>query len=163
MVQRRQISIDKIVAIRSSVLPYYILIKPDGSTAISDEVSEDGNDFLTTQMSGDKISFRSVRGDYLSAEGGQVCTRRYCSEDEHFTVVKMDSQYAFKASCGQYLSVIDREPFVTLAPSPGEQENFQLFSLMMGGVNVGKQLETLERSRTVVLMCRITAPSHDIL
>jgi len=151
MAQRRQISIDKIVAIRSSVLPYYVLIKPDGSTAISDEVSEDGNDFLTTKMNGDKISFRSVRGDYLSAEGGQVCTRRYCSEDEHFTVVKMDSQYAFKANCGQYLSVIDREPFVTLAPSPGEQENFQLFSLMMSGVNVGKQLETLERSRTVVL------------
>mmetsp|Transcript_7498 Transcript_7498/g.15578 ORF Transcript_7498/g.15578 Transcript_7498/m.15578 type:complete len:408 (+) Transcript_7498:121-1344(+) len=151
MARRGQISIDRIVALRSSVLPLYVLVTPDGTVTTSDEVSEDGNDFLTTRMHKDQISFQSVRGDYLSVEGGQVCTRRYCSEDERFTVIKMDTQYAFKTRSGQYLSVMDREPFVGLAPSPGEQENFQLFSLMMYGVNVGKQLEDLEKSGSVVV------------
>merc|ERR1719277_1530854 len=45
-------------------------------------------------MWGDQISFQSIRGDYLSVEGGQVCTRRYCSADERFTVIKMDTQDA---------------------------------------------------------------------
>jgi len=149
MSRRGQISIDRIVALRSSVLPLYIVISPDGSPVTSDEVSEDGNDFLTTRMQGDSISFQSIRGYYLSAEGDQVCTRRYCSANERFTVERLDTQYAFRARSGKYLSVLDQAPFLDLVEAPGETEMFQLFSLMMYGVNVGKQLDTLEKTGAV--------------
>ncbi|CAL1133384.1 unnamed protein product [Cladocopium goreaui] len=142
--ERGQISIDRIVALRSSVLPIYVIIRPGGVTT-ADEVSEDGNDFLTTRMFGDQIAFQSIGGEYLSTEGGEICTRRYCSSNERFTVEKQDTQYAFRSCSGQYLSVSDRAPFVTLAAAPGETEAFQLFSLMMYGVNVGQQLEMLDR------------------
>eukprot|EP00435_Cladocopium_sp_Y103_P061571 s340_g23.t1 len=144
MGRRGQISIDRIVALRSSVLPIYVIIRPGGVTT-ADEVSEDGNDFLTTRMFGDQIAFQSIGGEYLSTEGGEICTRRYCSSNERFTVEKQDTQYAFRSCSGQYLSVSDRAPFVTLAAAPGETEAFQLFSLMMYGVNVGQQLEMLDR------------------
>lgn len=151
MARRGQISIDRIVALRSSVLPLYVIIAQDGSVSSSDEVSEDGSDFLTTRMCGAQISFQSIRGDYLSAEGDRVCTRRYCSADERFTVEKQDTQYAFRSRSGKYLSILDRAPFVGLAPAPGETEIFQLFSLMMAGVNVGKQLDVLERTGSVMV------------
>jgi len=151
MSRRGQIAIDKIVAVRSSVLPLYILIQPDGSVTASDEVSEDGNDFLTTFIRGDQISFKTIRGDYLSTEGGQVGTRRYCSDDERFKLEKLDMQYAFRARSGKYLSMTDRAPFVVLADTAGETETFQLFSLMMANVNVGQQLEYLERTGTVMI------------
>lgn len=151
MSRRGQISIDKIVAVRSSVLPLYIIVQPDGSVTASDEVSEDGNDFLTTNVRGDHISFQSIRGDYLSSEGGQVGTRRYCSDDERFGLEKLDMQYAFRSRSGKYLSMTDRAPFVVLADTPGETETFQLFSLMMANVNVGKQLESLERTGMVTI------------
>lgn len=151
MIRRGQISIDKIVAVRSSVLPLYIIVLPDGGVTAADEVSEDGNDFLTTRMHGDQISFQSIRGHYLSVEGDVVSTRRYCSADERFTVEKRDTQYAFKTRSGKYLSMTDREPFVCLASEAGDTEVFQLFSLMMCGVNVGKQLELLERHGTVMV------------
>lgn len=146
MSRRGPISIDRIVALRSSVLPLYVLIRPDGGVNTADEVSEDGNDFLTTRMHGDQISFQSIRGHYLSSEGGQISTRRYCSADERFTVERLETQYAFRSRSGQYLSMLDRAPFVGLAPAPGETEMFQLFSLMMYGCNVGKQLDMLERN-----------------
>jgi len=149
MSRRGQISIDRIVALRSSVLPLYVLITPEGAVVTADEVSEDGNDFFTTRMNGDQISFQSVRGHYLSAEGEQVCTRRYCSADERFTVERLDTQYAFRARSGKYLSVLDQAPFLALADAPGETEMFQLFSLMMFGVNVGKQLDVLEKTGAV--------------
>jgi len=151
MSRRGQISIDKIVAVRSSVLPLYVIIRNDGSVTAVDEVSEDGNDFLTTKMIGDQICFRSIRGDYLSTEGGKVSSRRYCSADERFAVEKRDTQYAFRARSGKYLSVMDRHPYVSLAASADETEVFQLFSLMMCGVNVGKHLEVLERSSSVMI------------
>lgn len=164
MSRRGQISIDRIVALRSSVLPFYILIQPDGSVMTADEVNEDGSDFLTTRMHGDgMISFQSIRGDYLSAVGGQICTRRYCSADERFFVEKLDTQYAFRARSGTYLSILDCAPFVTLAQAPGETEMFQLFSLMMNGVNVGKQLETLERSGTLLIEGLLTNEEVDTL
>jgi len=109
-------------------------------------VSEDGNDFLTTRMHGDQISFQSIRGHYLSAEGGEISTRRYCSADERFVVERLDTQYAFRSRSGKYLSMLDRAPWVTLVPAPTETEMFQLFSLMMYGVNVGKQLDLLEKN-----------------
>eukprot|EP00913_Durusdinium_trenchii_P010228 g9589.t1 len=87
MDMRGQIAIDRIVALRSSVLPIYVIIRSEGVTT-ADEVSEDGNDFLTTRMFGDQIAFQSIRGDYLSTEGGEICTRRYCSTNERFTVEK---------------------------------------------------------------------------
>lgn len=149
MSRRGQISIDRIVALRSSVLPLYVLVRPDGTVSAEDEVSEDGTDFLTTRMHGDQISFQSIRGHYLSAAGDQISTRRYCSADERFWVERLDTQYAFRSSSGKYLSVLDRAPFVGLAPAAGETEMFQLFSLMMAGVNVGKQLELLERNGAV--------------
>jgi len=137
---------------RSSVLPFYVLIQPDGSVTSADEVSEDGCDFLTTRMHGEgMISFQSINGDYLSTVGDQICTRRYCSSNERFFVEKLDTQYAFRSRSGKYLSILDCAPFVTLAPAPGETEMFQLFSLMMAGVNVGKQLETLEKSGALMI------------
>jgi len=145
MSRRGQIAIDRIVAVRSSVLPLYIIVRPNGGVTAADEVSEDGNDFLTTRMHGDQISFQSIAGFYLSAEGDQISTRRYCSADERFVVEKRHTQYAFRTRSGRYLSMSDREPFVTLASTPGETEDFQLFSLMMFGVNVGNQLDTIER------------------
>ena len=150
MSRRGQISIDRIVALRSSVLPIYVIIRPEGVTT-ADEVSEDGNDFLTTRMFGDQIAFQSIGGDYLSTEGGEICMRRYCSSSERFTVEKQDTQYAFRSCSGQYLSVSDRAPFVTLAPAPGDTEAFQLFSLMMYGVNVGQQLEMLDRHGSIMV------------
>lgn len=147
--QRGQISIDRIVALRSSVLPLYVIIRPDGAVTTSDEVSEDGCDFLTTRMHGDQISFCSIRGDYISVEGGEVSTKRYCGADERFAVQKMDTQYAFRARSGKFLSILDRAPFVVLADSAGDTEVFQLFSLMMDGINVGNQLEMLERTGMV--------------
>merc|ERR1719343_1126295 len=102
-------------------------------------------------MHGDQISFHSIGGIYLSTEGNQVCTRRYCSGDERFVVEKRDTQYAFRTRSGHYLSMSDREPFVTLAPTAGETEVFQLFSLMMHGVNVGNQLDILERKGSVMV------------
>jgi hypothetical protein len=149
--RRGQISIDKIVALRSSVLPMYVIIRPDGGVVTSDEVSETGTDFLTTRMHGEQISFQSIHGDYLSAAGGSVCTRRFCGADERFTVEKMDTKYAFRARSGKYLSALDHSPWVDLGDNPGETEQFQLFSLMMGGVNVGKQLEMLERNGMVTI------------
>merc|ERR1719446_1941208 len=119
MGRRGQIAIDRIVALRSSVLPIYVLIRPDGNVTAADEVSEDGNDFLTTQMFGDQIAFQSINGDYLSIEGGEICTRRYCSANERFTVEKQDTQYAFRSRSGKYLSVNDRAPFVALAEAAG--------------------------------------------
>lgn len=137
---------------RSSVLPLYVIIREDSSVTAVDEVSEDGNDFLTTRMHGDQmISFQSIRGHYLSTENDVVCSRRYCSADERFFVEKRDTQYAFRTRSGKYLSVLDREPFVGLANSVDETEVFQLFSLMMCGVNIGKQLEMLERSGSVMI------------
>merc|ERR1719401_1402131 len=47
-------------------------------------------------MWGDQISFQSILGDYLSVEGDQVSTRRYCSADERFTVEKRDTQYSIR-------------------------------------------------------------------
>jgi len=151
MSRRGQISIDKIVALRSSVLPLYVILQPDGAVTAADEVSEDGNDFLTTKMWGDQISFQSIRGDYLSVEGDQVCTRRYCSADERFSIEKRDTQYSFRTRSGKYLSVSDRFPFMGLALACEDTESFQLFSLMMYGVNVGKQLEQLERTGAVMI------------
>ncbi|CAE7702296.1 unnamed protein product [Symbiodinium sp. CCMP2456] len=144
MGRRGQIAIDRIVALRSSVLPIYVIIRPNSVTT-ADEVSEDGNDFLTTRMFGDQIAFQSISGDYLSAEGDEIGTRRYCSTFERFSVVKQDTQYSFRTASGKFLSVSDRAPFVTLGDSPGDTESFQLFSLMMYGVNVGQQLELLDR------------------
>jgi len=151
MSRRGQLSIDKIVALRSSVLPLYVLVQPDGTVTAADEVAEDGNDFLTTRVVGDTISFQSIRGHYLSAEGGQIGTRRYCSADERFQVERLETQYAFRSRSGQYLSVTDRAPYVCLADAPGETEMFQLFSLIVAGVNVGKQLEVLERTGAVLI------------
>jgi hypothetical protein len=128
-----------------------VILKPDGTVTAADEVSEDGNDFMTTKMWGDQISFQSIRGDYLSVEGGQVCTRRYCSADERFSVEKRDTQYSFRTRSGMYLSVSDRFPFIGLSPTSEDTEAFQLFSLMMYGVNVGKQLEQLERTGSVMI------------
>eukprot|EP00930_Biecheleria_cincta_P017968 TRINITY_DN14137_c0_g1_i1.p1 TRINITY_DN14137_c0_g1~~TRINITY_DN14137_c0_g1_i1.p1 ORF type:complete len:433 (-),score=73.15 TRINITY_DN14137_c0_g1_i1:97-1359(-) len=149
MGRRGQIAIDRIVALRSSVLPIYVLIRPDGTVTAADEVSEDGNDFLTTRMFGDQIAFQSINGDYLSIEGGEICTRRYCSANERFTVEKHETQYAFRSRSGAYLSVSDRAPFVGLAPQAGDTETFQLFSLMMFGVNVGQQLDIIDRTGCV--------------
>lgn len=151
MSRRGQISIDKIVALRSSVLPLYVILKPDGAVTAADEISEDGNDFLTTKMWGDQISFQSIRGDYLSVEGDQISTRRYCSADERFSIEKRDTQYSFRTRSGKYLSISDRPPFMGLAPTAEDTEAFQLFSLMMYGVNVGKQLEQLERTGSVMI------------
>merc|ERR1719160_2440572 len=102
-------------------------------------------------MWGDQISFQSIRGDYLSVEGDQVCTRRYCSADERFNIEKRDTQYSFRTRSGKYLSISDRHPFMGLAQSAEDTETFQLFSLMMYGVNVGKQLEQLERTGSVMI------------
>eukprot|EP00928_Gymnodinium_smaydae_P064444 TRINITY_DN47772_c0_g1_i1.p1 TRINITY_DN47772_c0_g1~~TRINITY_DN47772_c0_g1_i1.p1 ORF type:complete len:431 (+),score=84.89 TRINITY_DN47772_c0_g1_i1:68-1360(+) len=151
MSRRGQISIDKIVAIRSSVLPLYVIVLPDGGVTAADEVSEDGNDFLTTRMHGDDISFQSIRGQYLSAEGDQICTRPYCGVNERFTVERKETKYAFRSRSGMYLSMSEREPFVGLAPQCQDTEVFHLFSLMMGGVNVGKQLEMVERTGSVTV------------
>jgi len=163
MARRGQISIDRIVALRSSVLPLYVLIRPDGTATTADEVSEDGCDFLTTKMHGDQISFCSIWGDYLSTEGGQVGTRRYCGADERFTVEKVDTQYTFRSRSGRYLSVLDRAPYVTMAETAGDTEIFQLFSLMMDGINVGKQLEVLERSGMVTVPSLVTEEQLDEL
>mmetsp|Transcript_54537 Transcript_54537/g.165780 ORF Transcript_54537/g.165780 Transcript_54537/m.165780 type:complete len:426 (-) Transcript_54537:121-1398(-) len=149
MNRRGQISIDRIVALRSSVLPLYVLVDADGTLTAADEIAEDGTDFFTTRIHGDQISFQSLRGYYLSAEGGEMCTRRYCSADERFWVERLDTQYAFRTRSGQYLSINERAPFVGLASSAEDTEMFQLFSLMMAGVNVGKQLEILERDGAV--------------
>jgi hypothetical protein len=146
MSRRGQISIDRIVTIRSSALPFYVVIDCDGRVVAQDEVTHD--EFLTTKMYGDKISIQSIRGYYLSAEGGEIRTKRYCSSDERFTVEKVHAGYAFRSRSGHYLSMSDREPFLRLTNVP---EEFQLFSLMMYGINVGKQLEDLERTSSVMI------------
>lgn len=52
-----------------------------------------------------------------------------------------------------FLSMQESAPFVTSVhrDSPGETELFQLFSLMMQNINVGKQLETLEKTGSVMI------------
>jgi len=97
------------------------------------------------QEKNDLMSFQGFHGRYLSAEGDNIHTKRHCSADEKFQVVKVDTQYAFMTRSGKYLSVIDREPFITVSVECDETCVFQLFSLMMFGVNVGKQLELLEK------------------
>jgi len=105
---------------------------------------------------GDNICFRSYHGHYISAGGGKVSTTRYCSKDELFEIVMKDHQYAFKASNGQFLSMMECAPFITLQPECRETELFQLFSLMMQNtlgqiVNVGQQLEALEKNGSVMI------------
>jgi hypothetical protein len=150
-----KISIDKIVTPRSSVIPKYVIIRQDGSVDAVDEVSEDAYDFLTTTMVGNKISFRSYHGHYLSAGGDAVTTTRYCSSNELFEIVMKDHQYAFKARSGKFLSMRESAPFITLQAgsngTPDETELFQLFSLMIQNINVGKQLEILEKTGSVMI------------
>merc|ERR1719161_2724827 len=103
-------------------------------------------------MVGNKISFRSYYGHYLSAgDSDTVTTTRYCSSSELFDIVMKDHQYAFKARNGKFLSMRESAPFVTLQSECAETELFQLFSLMMQNINVGQQLETLEKTGSVML------------
>merc|ERR1719388_63125 len=102
-------------------------------------------------MVGNKISFRSYHGHYLSAGDGEVTTARYCSTNELFEIVMKDHQYAFKAHNGKFLSMRESAPFVTLQAECAETELFQLFSLMMKNINVGQQLETLEKTGSVMI------------
>merc|ERR1719159_1703653 len=102
-------------------------------------------------MVGNKISFRSYYGQYLSAGDEAVSTTRYCSNDELFEIVMKDHQYAFKARNGKFLSMRESAPFVTLQSECAETELFQLFSLMMQNINVGQQLETLEKTGSVMI------------
>jgi hypothetical protein len=139
--------VDKIVAIRSAVLPVYVLLKGDKIT-ISDEVCAD--DFFTTEMRGDdRIAFRSYSGRYISAQGGDVCSVPYCGDKEVFTIRSKDYQYAFEAHDGRFFSVSEKEPFVRLNQSCEETELFQCFSLMIGDYNVGKLLQRLEEDQMV--------------
>jgi len=152
MCRNGKISIDKIVTVRSSVIPLYVIIRQDGSVDAVDEVAEDAFDFLTTAMVGNKISFRSYYGHYLSAgDSDTVTTTRYCSSNELFEIVMKDHQYAFKARNGKFLSMRETAPFVTLQSECAETELFQLFSLMMQNINVGQQLETLEKTGSVMI------------
>lgn len=151
MCRSGKISIDKIVTIRSSVLPLYVIIQQDGRVTAMDEVSEDAYDFLTTQMVGNKIAFRSYHGHYLSAAGDTICTKRYCSADELFEIVMKDHQYTFRSRSGKFLSMLETDPFVALRDECDETELFQLFSLMMQNINVGQQLEALEKTGSVML------------
>jgi len=131
-----------------------VIVRQDGSVEAVDEISEDAYDFLTTMMVGNKISFRSYYGQYLSAGDETVSTTRYCSSNELFEIVMKDHQYAFKARNGKFLSMRESAPFITLqdcASGPGETELFQLFSLMMQNINVGQQLETLEKTGSVMI------------
>merc|ERR1719420_2662543 len=103
-------------------------------------------------MVGNKISFRSYYGHYLSAgDSDTVTTTRYCSTNELFEVVMKDHQYAFKARNGKFLSMRETAPYVRLTSECGETELFQLFSLMMQNINVGQQLETLEKTGSVMI------------
>merc|ERR1719375_551436 len=103
-------------------------------------------------MVGNKISFWSYYGHYLSAgDSDTVTTTRYCSSNELFEIVMKDHQYAFKARNGKFLSMRECAPFVTLKAECAETELFQLFSLMMQNINVGQQLETLEKHGSVMI------------
>merc|ERR1719235_2038021 len=103
-------------------------------------------------MVGNKISFRSYYGHYLSAgDSDTVTTTRYCSSNELFEIVMKDHQYAFKARNGKFLSMRESAPFITLRDECDETELFQLFSLMMQNINVGQQLEALEKTGSVML------------
>merc|ERR1719160_1348771 len=109
-------------------------------------------------MVGNRISFRSYYGHYLSAgklddtdPNPQITTTRYCSDDELFEIVMKDHQYAFKACNGKFLSMRETAPFMTLQAECAETELFQLFSLMMQNINVGQQLETLEKTGSVMI------------
>merc|ERR1719335_1707427 len=109
-------------------------------------------------MVGNRISFRSYYGHYLSAgklddtdPNPQITTTRYCSDDELFEIVMKDHQYAFKARNGKFLSMRETAPFMTLQAECAETELFQLFSLMMQNINVGQQLETLEKTGSVMI------------
>merc|ERR1719428_1233030 len=103
-------------------------------------------------MVGNKISFRSYYGHYLSAgDSDTVTTTRYCSSSELFDIVMKDHQYAFKARNGKFLSMRETAPFMTLQAECAETELFQLFSLMMQNINVGQQLETLEKTGSVMI------------
>merc|ERR1719281_430390 len=103
-------------------------------------------------MVGNKISFRSYYGHYLSAgDSDTVTTTRYCSSSELFDIVMKDHQYAFKARNGKFLSMRETAPFMTLQSECAETELFQLFSLMMQNINVGQQLETLEKTGSVMI------------
>merc|ERR1719316_1762401 len=109
-------------------------------------------------MVGNRISFRSYYGHYLSAgklddsdPNPQITTTRYCSDDELFEIVMKDHQYAFKARNGKFLSMGGSAPYVRLTSECGETELFQLFSLMMQNINVGQQLETLEKTGSVMI------------
>jgi len=148
----QKISIDKIVALRSSVLPLYVIVGKDGNVTTDEEVKQGAFDFLTTFLHKDgTLSFRSYYGHFLSTADGKVTTKAYCSADEQFKVVMKDYQYAFQTRTGHFLSVTDREPFVTVSETCGDTELFQLFSLMMSGLNIGKQIEILERSGSVMI------------
>merc|ERR1712196_330598 len=71
--------------------------------------------------------------------------------NELFEIVMKDHQYAFKACNGKFLSMRESAPFVTLQAECAETELFQLFSLMMKNINVGQQLETLEKTGSVMI------------
>jgi len=140
-------AIDRVVVIRAQAVPLYVFIQSSGRVTSAEEVSETGNEFLTTRTHGNnQISFQSIDGHYLSAEGGdRVGTRRYCGEEQRFVVERVGTLYAFRSRSGKYLSVLEKDSRVALAAEAGESERFQLFPLMMNGLNVGRQLDMLEK------------------
>jgi hypothetical protein len=142
------LDIDAVVTVRSSVLPLYLVIQ-NGSVEAREEVSE--RDFVTTILEGNTLALRSYTGDFLSVRDGQVTTSRFLGPTEKFLVSQTQYQYSLQTADGGYLCFREKDSSIIIGDTLEDTALFQLFSLMVDGMNVGKQLRFLKRGGAVLI------------
>jgi hypothetical protein len=142
------LDIDTVVTVRSSVLPLYLVIE-NGTAVAKDEVAE--RDFLTTIVEGNTVALRSYTGDFLSVRNGEVCTSRFLGPTEKFTIEQTQYQYSLQIADGRYLCFNEKDNTIAFSATLEDTGMFQLFSLMVNGMNVGKQLRSLGRAGSVII------------
>lgn len=140
------LDIDAVVTVRSSLLPLYLILE-DGRAFVRDQVRQ--TDFLTTYVEGATVALRSYGGDFLSVREGRVGTSRFLGATERFLVEMNQYQYSLRAPDGRFLTVNDKDNSVYLSDEVEDTGLFQLFSLMVDGMNVGKHLHSLATSTSV--------------
>lgn len=152
------LDIDAVVTVRSSILPLYIAIA-DGEPVVKEQVTQ--RDFLTTYVEGNSVALRSFAGDFLSAPPGarSVTTSRFRGASERFTVEMTQYQYSLRAPDGRFLTISEKDNTVELVDTLDDTGLFQLFSLMVDGLNVGKHLSEL-RTRAMVSIPNLLDPAR---
>jgi hypothetical protein len=142
------LDIDAVVTVRSSVLPLYLAIE-NGTVEAREEVTE--RNFVTTILEGNTLALRSYTGDFLSVREGKVTTSRFLGTTEKFTVAQTQYQYSLQPAGGGYLCFREKDSSITICDALEDTALFQLFSLMVDGMNVGKQLRFLTRGGAVLI------------